>query len=74
MDICIGGIFDGQKIENDKNYFKVEDHYSDNNSEYFKQHFHLFGKIFTFWVCDDIDLEQATRKAERILNKKKETN
>jgi len=74
MDICIGGIFDGQKIENDKNYFKVEDHYSDNNSEYSKQHFHLFGKIFSFWVSNDLDLDQATRKAERILNKKIETN
>ncbi|MBJ9721049.1 hypothetical protein I5515_04475 [Acinetobacter calcoaceticus] len=74
MDICIGGIFDGQKIENDKNYFKVEDHYSDNHSEYNKQHFHLFGKIYTFWVCNEIALEQATRKAERILNKKAETN
>jgi len=74
MDICIGGIFDGQKIENDKNYFKVEDHYSDNNSEYSKQHFHLFGKIFSFWVCNDLDLAQAARKAEQILNKKTETN
>ncbi|MFW6768137.1 hypothetical protein ACODTQ_16985, partial [Acinetobacter pittii] len=50
-----------------------EEHYSDNSSQYVKQHFHLFGKIFTFWVCEDIDLQQAIRKAERILANKKET-
>ncbi|MCG9512440.1 hypothetical protein MCL32_12550 [Acinetobacter pittii] len=73
MDICIGGIFDGQKIENHNDFFKIEEHYSDNNSQYVKQHFHLFGQIFTFWVCEDIDLQQAIRKAERILEKKKES-
>ncbi|WP_336975749.1 hypothetical protein [Acinetobacter pittii] len=74
MDICIGGIFDGQKIENNKDTFKVEDHYSDHSSQYVKQHFHLFGKILSFWVCEDIDLAQATRRAERIVEKKKRFN
>lgn len=74
MDICIGGIFDGQKIENNNDFFKVEEHYSDISSKYIKQHFHLFGQIFTFWVCEDVDLTQAMSKAERILKKKKETN
>lgn len=72
MDICIGGIFDGQKIENNNDFFTVEEHYSDNSSKYIKQHFHLFGQIFTFWVCEDVDLTQAISKAERILKKKKE--
>jgi len=72
MDICIGGILDGQKIENHNDVLKIEEHYSDNSSQYVKQHFHLFGKIFTFWVCEDIDLQQAIRKAERILANKKE--
>jgi len=31
MDICIGGIFDGQKIENNNDFFKVEEHYSDHS-------------------------------------------
>ncbi|ENU08591.1 hypothetical protein [Acinetobacter calcoaceticus] len=74
MDICIGGIFDGQKIENNNDFFKVEEHYSDHSSKYIKQHFHLFGQIFTFWVCEDVDLTQAMSKAERILKNKKETN
>ncbi|MGB8810027.1 MAG: hypothetical protein WCD17_11780 [Acinetobacter calcoaceticus] len=74
MDICIGGIFDGQKIENNNDFFKVEEHYSDHSSKYIKQHFHLFGQIFTFWVCEDVDLTQAMSKAERILKKKKENN
>jgi len=74
MDICIGGIFDGQKIENNNDFFKVEEHYSDNSYKYIKQHFHLFGQIFTFWVCEDVDLTQAMSKAERILKNKKETN
>ena len=73
MDICIGGIFDGQKIENHNDFFKIEEHYSDISSRYVKQHFHLFGQIFTFWVCEDIDLQQAIRKAERILENKKES-
>ncbi|WP_447507720.1 hypothetical protein [Acinetobacter lactucae] len=73
MDICIGGIFDGQKIENHNDFFKIEEHYSDNSCCYVKQHFHLFGQIFTFWVCEDIDLQQAIRKAERILENKKES-
>ncbi|ARD29588.1 hypothetical protein OTEC02_12830 [Acinetobacter lactucae] len=73
MDICIGGIFDGQKIENHNDFFKIEEYYSDNSSQYVKQHFHLFGQIFTFWVCEDIDLQQAIRKAERILENKKES-
>lgn len=73
MDICIGGIFDGQKIENHNDFFKIEEHYSDNSSRYVKQHFHLFGQIFTFWVWEDIDLQQAIRKAERILENKKES-
>lgn len=72
MDICIGGIFDGQKIENNNDFFTVEEHYSDNSSKYIKQHFHLFGQIFTFWVCEDVDLTQAMSKAERILKKKRE--
>lgn len=72
MDICIGGIFDGQKIENNNDFFKVEEHYSDHSSKYIKQHFHLFGQIFTFWVCENVDLTQAISKAERILKKKKE--
>ncbi|MGB9039086.1 MAG: hypothetical protein WCC23_11310 [Acinetobacter calcoaceticus] len=71
MDICIGGIFDGQKIENNNDFFKVEEHYSDYSSKYIKQHFHLFGQIFTFWVCEDVDLTQAMSKAERILKNKK---
>ncbi len=48
MDICIGGILDGQKIENHNDVFKIEEHYSDNSSQYVKQHFHLFGKILPF--------------------------
>ncbi|AQZ81173.1 hypothetical protein BUM88_05905 [Acinetobacter calcoaceticus] len=72
MDICIGGIFNGQKIENNNDFFKVEEHYSDHSSKYIKQHFHLFGQIFTFWVCEDVDLTQAISKAERILKKKRE--
>ncbi|WP_217485621.1 hypothetical protein, partial [Acinetobacter lactucae] len=66
-------IFDGQKIENHNDFFKIEEHYSDNSSQYVKQHFHLFGQIFTFWVCEDIDLQQAIRKAERILEKNRQT-
>lgn len=34
MDICIGGILDGQKIENHNDVFKIEEHYSDNSSQY----------------------------------------
>nr|WP_284104635.1 hypothetical protein [Acinetobacter pittii] len=37
MDICIGGILDGQKIENHNDVFKIEEHYSDNSSQYVKQ-------------------------------------
>ncbi|NUF17412.1 hypothetical protein HUN18_17395 [Acinetobacter lactucae] len=66
-------MFDGQKIENHNDFFKIEEHYSDNSSQYVKQHFHLFGQIFTFWVCEDIDLQQAIRKAERILEKNRQT-
>ncbi|SEO96881.1 hypothetical protein SAMN02799632_01949 [Acinetobacter pittii] len=40
MDICIGGILDGQKIENHNDVLKIEEHYSDNSSQYVKQHFH----------------------------------
>ncbi|WP_336038996.1 hypothetical protein [Acinetobacter calcoaceticus] len=72
MDICIGGIFDGQKVENNNDFFNIEEHYSDNSSKYIKQHIHLFGQIFTFWVCEDVELSQAIRKAERILKQKKE--
>jgi len=68
MDICIGGILDGKKRKDDQNHFRVDSHYSDHDSEYNKEHFHLHGQLHTFWISEDIDFFAAQKRVELILS------
>ncbi|MND30181.1 hypothetical protein D3C80_207080 [compost metagenome] len=70
MDICIGGILDGQKRKNDHTHFKVDNHYSDHGSQYNKEYFHLDGQLHSFWISEELDFYEAQKRVELILNTK----
>ncbi|MEQ1065023.1 hypothetical protein ABLB96_08885 [Acinetobacter sp. XH1741] len=67
MDICIGGILNGQKRKDNHNYFKVDSHYSEYGSEYSKEYFHLNGRIFSFWVSKEMNFIEAQKRVESYL-------
>lgn len=69
MDICIGGILNGKVRKNNGNCFCVGNPYSDDVTEYHKQYFHLDGKLLSFWVCSEINFQEASRIAESFLKK-----
>ena len=59
MDICIGGILNGKVRKNNEN----------DVTEYHKQYFHLDGKLLSFWVCNEINFQEASRIAESFFKK-----
>lgn len=67
MDICIGGLLNGQKRHDNQSFFKVENHYCDSFSEYTKEYFNLNGQIFSFWISKEIDFFEAQKKIELYL-------
>ncbi|WP_262010989.1 hypothetical protein [Acinetobacter baumannii] len=69
MDICIGGILNGKVRKNNENYFSIGNPHSDDLTEYHKQYFHLDGKLLSFWVCNEINFQEASRIAESFFKK-----
>ncbi|EGJ64849.1 hypothetical protein HMPREF0020_01500, partial [Acinetobacter baumannii 6013113] len=43
--------------------------HSDDVTEYHKQYFHLDGKLLSFWVCNEINFQEASRIAESFFKK-----
>lgn len=69
MDICIGGILNGKVRKNNENCFCVGNPHSNDVTEYHKQYFHLDGKLLSFWVCSEINFQEASRIAVSFLKK-----
>ncbi|MGL2991465.1 hypothetical protein ACSVHR_15040 [Acinetobacter nosocomialis] len=69
MDICIGGILNGKVRKINEDSFCVGNPHSDDINEYYKQYFHLGGKLLSFWVYSEINYQEASRIAESFLKK-----
>lgn len=67
MDICIGGLLNGQKRHDNQSFFKVESHFFDSCSEYTKEYFHLNDRIISFWISKEIEFFEAQNKIELYL-------
>jgi len=72
MDICIGGILNGKVRKNNENCFRTGNPHTHDVVEYQKQYFHLKGKLLSFWVCNELNFQEAARIAESFLEKNKD--
>ena len=71
MNICIGGDLDGQIVDLKKSHFKASEIEEDKVSEYRKQTYIFGDNLYYFWISSDLDLSEATKRIELILQKSK---
>ncbi len=70
MDICIGGILNGKVRKNNENYFSIGNPHSDDVTEVSQAIFPFGWKAFlSFWVCNEINFQEASRIAESFFKK-----
>ncbi len=68
LKLCIGGDLDGMKIDLNKKRFNAGEIEAGKSSQYYKQIYVKNDKIYSFWICEDSDILEISKRIEQILS------
>ncbi|MCH7389906.1 hypothetical protein [Acinetobacter dispersus] len=71
LKLCIGGDLDGMTVDLNKKNFKAGEIDSKKYSEYVKQIYVKNDRVYSFWICQDLSVDEVTSRVENILGKLK---
>ncbi len=69
LKLCIGGDLDGKRVDLNKKKLKAGEIESNKSSAYFKQIYVKNDRVYSFWICQDLNADEVTCRVEDILSK-----